>query len=45
MHVGSNKGKCAELKANDKPMENVKEISYLGDVVSEDCKNTSKGNC
>ena len=41
MHLGRSKEKSVELRANDKVMENVNEISYLGDKVSQTGKHNS----
>ena len=41
MHVGRSKEKSVELRANDKVMENVTKISYLGDKVSQTGKHNS----
>ena len=40
MHVGHKKGLCPPLKVHNQYMANVSEITYLGDRVSADGKNT-----
>ena len=40
MHIGRNNEKCHNLSANGKLLEDVHEISYLGDLVSRNSKNS-----
>ena len=40
MHVGRTKHECPTLKVHNKPMDNVNEITYLGDCITSDGKNT-----
>ena len=39
LHVGNKTKKCAELKVHDKPITDVDELVYLGEVLTSDGKN------
>ena len=45
MHIGKKKQECYSLKARNKIMQDVSEISYLGDTVSNDARNTKYIKC
>ena len=40
MHVGKDEELCPKLQVHGTTMPSVKEITYLGDIVSYDAKNT-----
>ena len=40
MHIGKDKDKCIKLKAHDKELIEVEEITYLGEHITSDGKNT-----
>ena len=40
MHVGRSQSSCPPLKVHDKNMSNVSKITYLGDIISSDGRNT-----
>ena len=40
MHVGRANHQCPTLKVHSKPMDNVNKITYLGDCITSDGKNT-----
>ena len=42
LHIGAGQSKCPNLKVHGEKMQGVTEITYLGDIISNDGKNTKK---